>query len=105
MAGTSKTSRKAINASSSSKGHPGQTEGASRFIPLGAGHCYLIHPVTGKTLHVKVGSEKLFDELRAVAETHGARLRAEIGELAERFPEQEHWAALAQRYDSELVQA
>lgn len=73
----------------------------NRIVPLDGGRfAYVLHPVTGKTLHLRTDSDAFDDTVAELAGLGlGARLRRELAGLADAFPTA-GWAAVLERLDA-----
>ena len=62
---------------------------APRIVPLGGGtHAYILDPRDGKTRRFKVASDEFFGMLTTLEDAgHGDRMRRDLNELANRYPE------------------
>jgi hypothetical protein len=62
---------------------------APRIVPLGGGtHAYILDPRDGKTRRFKVASDEFFGMLTTLDEAgHGDRMRRDLNELANRYPD------------------
>lgn len=96
---TSKTARASVRA-----GQAGQTAALSvlgeykYLIPLNKGkHAYVRNLVSGRTVHLRTDSEAFIEEIRQLAAAgHGAKIRAELANLAAAHPEH-GWDATERR--------
>ena len=71
---------------------------APRIVPLGGGtHAYVLDPRDGKTRRFKVASDEFFGMLATLDEAgHGDRMRRDLNELANRYP-QSGWSQAVAR--------
>jgi len=71
---------------------------APRIVPLGGGtHAYVLDPRDGKTRRFKVASDEFFGMLTTLDEAgHGDRMRRDLNELANRYP-QSGWSQAVTR--------
>ena len=59
----------------------------TRFVPLGADHCYLRDPNNGKTYHLKINSELFFEKIESITTNFPKdKLLKEIKDLAKTYP-------------------
>jgi hypothetical protein len=96
---TSKTARASVRAGQAGATGAVTVLGEYKYvIPLNKGkHAYVRNLMTGRTEHVRTDSDKFVDEIRAMAAAgHGARIRAELAELAKVFPDH-GWDATEKR--------
>ena len=79
---------------------------APRIVPLGGGtHAYILDPRDGKTRRFKVASDEFFGMLATLEEAgHGDRMRRDLNELANRYP-QSGWSQAIARIDGPAVEA
>ena len=77
---------------------------APRIVPLGGGtHAYILDPRDGKTRRFKVASDEFFGMLATLEEAgHGDRMRRDLNELANRYP-QSGWSQAIARLDGPAV--
>jgi hypothetical protein len=92
----SKTARASVRAGAGGAAGARVFGDMKRFTPLGGGFCYFIGS-DGKTLHVKVDSQELFDVLSALEGADRSKVEAEVSGLATQFPQLTAWAALRDR--------
>ena len=73
---------------------------APRIVPLGGGtHAYILDPRDGKTRRFKVASDEFFGALSTLEEAgHGDRMRRDLVDLANRYP-QTGWSQAIARLD------
>lgn len=88
---TSKTARASVRAGQTGQGGGGALSVLGEFkylIPLNSGkHAYVRNLISGKTAHLRTDSEAFIEEIRALASAgHGAKIRAEINNLAAAHP-------------------
>jgi len=78
---------------------------AARIVPLGGGtHAYILDPRDGKTRRFKVASDEFFGMLTTLDEAgHGDRMRRDLNELANRYP-QSGWSQAIARIDGPAVE-
>ena len=78
---------------------------APRIVPLGGGtHAYVLDPRDGKTRRFKVSSDEFFGALATLDEAgHGDRMRRDLIELANRYP-QTGWSQAIARIDGPAVE-
>ena len=78
---------------------------APRIVPLGGGtHAYILDPRDGKTRRFKVSSDEFFGMLATLDEAgHGDRMRRDLNELANRYP-QSGWSQAVARVDGPAVE-
>jgi hypothetical protein len=78
---------------------------APRIVPLGGGtHAYILDPRDGKTRRFKVSSDEFFGMLATLDESgHGDRMRRDLNELANRYP-QSGWSQAVARIDAPAVE-
>ena len=79
---------------------------APRIVPLGGGtHAYILDPRDGKTRRFKVASDEFFGALATLDEAgHGDRMRRDLIDLANRYP-QTGWSQAIARLDGPAVEA
>lgn len=73
---------------------------SNRIVPLGAGFCYLRDPRDGRTIHVKVDSDRFRQLVEEIA-THpsSARLGSEFDRLAaDAHRHGDHWVRAREWY-------
>jgi len=77
---------------------------APRIVPLGGGtHAYILDPRDGKTRRFKVASDEFFGALATLDEAgHGDRMRRDLVDLANRYPET-GWSQAIARLDGPAV--
>ena len=75
---------------------------APRIVPLGGGtHAYILDPRDGKTRRFKVASDEFFGALATLQEGgHGDRLKRDLVDLANRYP-QTGWSQALARVDAQ----
>jgi hypothetical protein len=86
---TSKTARASVRAGQAGAGGAVSVLGEFKYlIPLNNGkHAYVRNLTNGRTNHLRTDSDQFVEEIRVlVGAGHGAKLRAELGTLASRFP-------------------
>ena len=78
---------------------------APRIVPLGGGtHAYILDPRDGKTRRFKVASDEFFGALATLDEAgHGDRMRRDLIDLANRYP-QTGWSQAIARLDGPAVE-
>jgi hypothetical protein len=78
---------------------------APRIVPLGGGtHAYILDPRDGKTRRFKVSSDEFFGMLATLQEAgHGDRMRRDLNELANRYP-QSGWSQAVARIEVPVVE-
>jgi len=78
---------------------------APRIVPLGGGtHAYILDPRDGRTRRFKVASDEFFGMLATLDEAgHGDRMRRDLNELANRYP-QSGWSQAVARVDGPAVE-
>ncbi len=76
---------------------------APRIVPLGGGtHAYILDPRDGKTRRFKVASDEFFGALATLdGAGHGDRMRRDLVDLANRYPES-GWSQAVARIDGNL---
>jgi hypothetical protein len=77
---------------------------APRIVPLGGGtHAYILDPRDGKTRRFKVASDEFFGALTTLEEAgHGDRMKRDLVDLANRYP-QSGWSQALARVDAPAV--
>ncbi|MEW6477742.1 MAG: hypothetical protein AB1679_36315 [Actinomycetota bacterium] len=77
---------------------------APRIVPLGGGtHAYILDPRDGKTRRFKVASDEFFGALSTLDEAgHGDRMRRDLKDLADRYP-QSGWSQAVARIEGPAV--
>ncbi|CAM3211934.1 hypothetical protein [Stackebrandtia soli] len=96
---TSKTARASVRAGQAGQGGGLSVLGEFKYlIPLNNGkHAYIRNLTTGKTVHCATDSERFDTEIKVLAEAgHGEKIRAELDQFAETFPDQA-WADTTKR--------
>lgn len=88
---TSKTARASVRAGQAA-GQAGALSVLGEFkylIPLNGGrHAYVRNLTNGRTVHLRTDSDAFVEEVRSLIQAgHGAKIRAELGVLAERHPD------------------
>lgn len=89
MAGnTSKTARASVRAGQAAGGALSVLGEFKYLIPLNGGkHAYVRNLTNGKTLHLRTDSDAFVEEIRTLAAAgHGAKIRVELGALADAHP-------------------
>lgn len=78
---------------------------APRIVPLGGGtHAYILDPRDGKTRRFKVASDEFFGALATLEDAgHGDRMKRDLVELANRYPET-GWSQAVSRLDAPAVE-
>jgi len=78
---------------------------APRIVPLGGGtHAYILDPRDGKTRRFKVASDEFFGALATLdGAGHGDRMRRDLVDLANRYPES-GWSQAVARIDGPAVE-
>jgi len=78
---------------------------APRIVPLGGGtHAYVLDPRDGKTRRFKVASDEFFGALATLQEAgHGDRMKRDLVDLANRYP-QTGWSQALARVDGPAVE-
>jgi hypothetical protein len=86
---TSKTARASVRAGQAGAGGALSVLGEYKYvIPLANGRfAYVRNLTNGKTAHLRTDSDAFVEEIRVLAAAgHGAKIRAELGTLADQFP-------------------
>ena len=92
----SKTARASVRAGAGGAGATRVFGDMKRFTALGGGYCYH-YAADGRTLHLKVDSQELFDVLSKLEGADRGKVEAEIAGLATQFPQVPEWATLRDR--------
>lgn len=91
MAGnTSKTARASVRAGQGAAGGALSVLGEFKYvIPLNGGkYAYVRNLTNGKTVHLRTNSDAFAEEIRVLAAAgHGAKIRAELANLATTHPD------------------
>lgn len=96
---TSKTARASVRAGQAGQATALSVLGEYKYlIPLNGGkHAYVRNLVSGRTVHLRTDSEAFVEEIRQLAAAgHGAKIRAELNNLAAAHPGH-GWDATEQR--------
>ncbi|HEX6497850.1 MAG TPA: hypothetical protein VF054_02330 [Micromonosporaceae bacterium] len=86
---TSKTARASVRAGQGAAGGALSVLGEFKYlIPLNNGkNAYVRNLTNGKTVHLRTDSDAFVEEIRVLAAAgHGAKIRAELGALANAHP-------------------
>lgn len=86
----SKTARASVRAGQAAGGGALSVLGEYKYlIPLNGGkNVYVRNLLNGKTLRLRTNSDRLVDEIKALAEAgHGTKIRAELDGLAGAYPD------------------
>jgi hypothetical protein len=99
----SKTARASMRTGGAKESYVASPD-VSRIVPLGGGtHAYVLDPRDGKTVHVKVASDRFIEVLSELVEAgHGDRMRRDLAELVEKYPS---FAEASERLEAALAPA